>query len=157
MDKKFKVFVIIALIILAGVAGTSTFVAITVMDRMGTTQTATSDRSEIDSENLVLMDLSEPITVNIVDAANKSHVARVVLALEVDSKNKGYKAFIKTFGEKEIVVRDAVIALLRDQPYEMMSQVDAQEKLAEAIVIKVNELLGTTVVQNVYFGDFFVQ
>ncbi|MGL4736956.1 MAG: flagellar basal body-associated FliL family protein, partial [Cellulosilyticaceae bacterium] len=125
--------------------------------RMSTTQTTLENTNVIDSKNLELLNLQEPITVNIIDEIGKPHVARVVLALEVDNKNKGYKAFVKTFSEKEIVVRDAVITLLREQTYEMMSRVDAQEKLSDEIVVKVNELLGTSAVQNVYFGDFFVQ
>lgn len=157
MDNKFKVFVIVALVILAGVAGTSTFIAITVMNRTVAQQTASTSGIEIASKNLTLVNLSEPITCNIVDEAGKPHVVRVVIALEADSKNGGYKKFSKSFSEKEIIVRDAVISLLRQQTYEMMTRVDAQEKLGDEIVTKVNELLGTTVIQNTYFGEFFVQ
>ncbi|MGL4739091.1 MAG: hypothetical protein ACRCW2_16755, partial [Cellulosilyticaceae bacterium] len=78
MDKKFKIFVISALVLLACVAGVSTFVAITVMNRMSETQATSEKVSMVDSKNLVLLNLSEAITVNIVDEANKPHVVRVV-------------------------------------------------------------------------------
>ncbi|MGL4344519.1 MAG: flagellar basal body-associated FliL family protein [Cellulosilyticaceae bacterium] len=156
MDNKFKIFVIVALIVLAVVAGTSTFMAISVMNKTSQ-QPQEGQTKEVDSKNLELVNLAEAITANILDEANNPHVVRIVVALEVDSKSKEYKKFNEAFAAQQIKIRDGIIAILRQQTYEMMIRQDAQEKLGDEIVTKVNELLNTTVVQNVYFGDFFVQ
>lgn len=158
MDNKFKVFVVIALVILAVIAGTSTFIALNVLNKTNSqAQESASNGQAVQSENVAVVQLKEAITSNIVDEASNPHVVRIVVAFEVNSEGKEYKKFSETFSEKEVIIRDNIINTLRQQTYEMMMREDAQEKLSDEIVANVNKLLGTTLIQKVYFGDFFVQ
>lgn len=153
MDNKFKVFVIVALIILALLAGTGTFIALNVLNK----SEATGQSKEVDDENIELIELGEAITANLLDEMENPHIIRLKISFAVDSKSDEYKKFNEDFALKQVLIRDMIIRITREQTYEMMMRQDAQSKLSDEIVASINKLLGTTLIQKVYFGDFFVQ
>lgn len=156
MDNKFKVFVIIALVALGTLATTGTFVALAVMNDARGVETSGQEMA-IEPKNIAILSLSEPITANLVGDNNSKRIARLAVGFGVDSKGKGYKEVTNKLLEEEMIIRNEIITIVRAQTYEMMSQVDSQEKLAAQIKEKVNELLGTQAIKEVYFGEFFVQ
>ncbi|MGL6174622.1 MAG: flagellar basal body-associated FliL family protein [Cellulosilyticaceae bacterium] len=152
MDKKFKIFVIVAMIALAALAGTGTVVALSIVN--GESSQA---QESYENKNLVTMALKEPITANLVGDERKKSIARVSIGLGVDAKQKGYKEFNSNFDSSQLVIRDEIINILRKQTYEQMTKSDAQDELAKEIKKQINQLMETEVIKEVYFGEFFVQ
>lgn len=153
LDKKFKLFVIIAIVFLGIAIAGSTFV---IMGMVGKDQAASAGSSK-DKTKMVTVDLGDAITSNVYDETGDQHIARVVISFSVDSASKQYKQFSKDFEGKKVIVRNEIIHIIREQTYEMMTRADAQTKLGDEITQRVNQLLETQIIQGVYFGDFFVQ
>ncbi len=154
MDKKFKIFVIVAIVLLGIAIAVSTFLVLNMVnkDKQPTASGKTSSKTK-----MVIVNLGEAITSNVYDEAGEQHIARVSISFGVNEASKQYKKFSKDFASQNVVIRDQVISSIREQTYEMMSKSDAQAKLGDEIKVRINKLLETDVVEEVYFGDFFVQ
>ncbi|WP_053983925.1 flagellar basal body-associated FliL family protein [Niameybacter massiliensis] len=151
MDKKFKIFVIISIIILTlvTVAG-----GVTVFMMMNDAKKETSSEEKVNKSALAIVYLDESVNANLkMDKDNIPHIARVSLGFEINTKDKDYKTFTVDFTEKQIIVRDKIISLIRSQTYNELEK----DKLGQMIKKEINALLGTEIIQTVYFSDFFVQ
>ncbi|MHC1750491.1 MAG: flagellar basal body-associated FliL family protein [Cellulosilyticaceae bacterium] len=167
MDKKFKVIIIIIIAVIGiGSISTVTFMFLNVQKKLDTVQTQAQQQDNQDvknynSEDLELIALKEAITSNIAeDESGVAHVAKVAIGFRVDTKAKDYKDVSDVLTNKQIIIRDEIIRILREQTYEMMTRTgenNAQDKLSTEILTKVNDLLGTTSIKEVRFGEFFVQ
>lgn len=156
MDKKFKIFITIAIMVLGlGIAG-STFFLVQMVDQNKAVAASNGEVAK-GKQKLAYLPLGEAITANVYDEYEEQHIARIVLSFEVNEKAKGYKKFKKTFDKQTVKIRDEVIQTVREQTYEMMSKTDSKAKLGDEITNRVNEILETTMITNVYFSDFFVQ
>ena len=150
MDKKFKVFVIVSIVVLTliTVAG-----GVTVFTMMSNTK-VTGDSGKTSSDTLEIVYLDEAVNSNLkMDKDNISHIVRVAVGFEINSKDKNYKTFMTDFTNKQIIIRDGIISLLRSQTYSEINK----EELSKMIKEKVNSLLDTNIIETVYFSDFFVQ
>ena len=157
MDNKFKVFVISAFVILfaAMVAG-----GFFIVKNMSSKEPASQvEETQKHPKDMQVFTLSNDITTNLVSETNESskHVIKVTVGFAVDKKSKDFKVVATEFAEKEILIRNEVIQALRSQSYEEMAKSDAQSKLAEVILSRVSTLLFTQSIEEIYFGDFFVQ
>lgn len=151
MDKKFKVFVSIALIVLTLiiVAG-----GITLFFLMTNNQKASSGTDKVSSGSLEIINLDEPINSNLkIDQDNIPHIIRISIGFEIDSKHKDYKTFTKEFTDKQIMIRDTIISVLRSETYNTINK----ETLGAKIKEEINTLLETEIITKIYFSDFFVQ
>ncbi len=153
MDKKFKIFVIIAIVLLGVAIAVSTFLLLNVVNK-GEDVAVNAKEKKI---KLITIDLGDAITSNVYDEAGEQHIARVSISFGVNQSSKQYKKFRKNFDSSKIIIRNEIIQGIREQTYEMMSKTDAQTKLGDEIAERINKLLDTQVIQEVYFGDFFVQ
>lgn len=157
MDSKFKVFVISAFVVLfAGMVAGGFFIFKSVSSKDPATET-----KEVQSppKDVAIFEIAGDITTNLISEKNEQnkHVIKVTVGFAVDKKSKDFKKVSEDFIQKEILIRNEVIQALRDQPYESMAKPDAQAKLAEIIVPRVSTLLFTESIEEMYFGDFFVQ
>lgn len=151
MDKKFKVFVIISIIFLTliTVAGGAT-----VFLMMSNTNKSANNEEKSSKQSMEIIHLDEALNSNLKkDKDNISHIIRIAVGFEIDNENKNYKTFIEDFNNKQIIIRDGIISLLRSQTYSEINK----ESLSDMIKEKVNSLLDTDIIETVYFGDFFVQ
>lgn len=151
LDKKFKVFVSAALILLTLiiVAG-----GITLFFLIGNNQKAGSGMDKVQNESLEIVYLDEPINSNLkIDKDGIPHIIRISVGFEIDSKDKDYKTFMKEFTEKQIIIRDTIISVLRSETYNTINK----ETLSNKIKEQINTLLKTEIITKIYFSDFFVQ
>lgn len=157
MDKKFKVFVIAGFLVLfvAMVAG-GFFIIKSMSNKEAPTQVEGTQKHPKD---LQIFQLSGDVTTNLISEKDESskHVIKVTVGFSVDKKSKDLKGVTNDFVEKEILIRDEIIQVLRDQSYEDMASSEAQKILSDLILSRVSELLFTQSIEDVYFGDFFVQ
>lgn len=156
MENKFKIFVIVGFVVLGlGIAG-STFYVLTQLNK--TPKEVVAVQEEFKKTELAKVELAEAITSNVYGEDSMQHIARISVSLGVDqSDKKGYEAFSALYSENVALIRNEIIQVVREQTYSMMSKADAQVKLGSEIVNRLNKLLDTTLIKEVYFKDFFVQ
>lgn len=157
MDKKFKIFVIIALTVLTFVVTAGIFLVLTTRP---TTETVATEepQKEIQEKDLELIYLEDPINANLSLGEDKiPHIIRLAVGIEIHKKEKDYKDFQANFEAKQVMIRNEIIEILRSKTYEEMMETSAQEVLSTEMRARLNELLGTEIIQNVYFGEFFIQ
>jgi flagellar protein FliL len=97
-----------------------------------------------------------PLDAFIVNLMDKSHATRrylkVTMALEVDGEASRAMA-----DKHKIHLRDTIILLLSDQGFEDISTVEGKLGLKQEIQSRINQILGTGVVNTIYFTEFVVQ
>lgn len=59
--------------------------------------------------------------------------------------------------EKNAVIRNAIISILRSQTANQVSGAEGQERMRKLILSKINEILQRGKIVNVYFDNFIVQ
>lgn len=154
MDKKFKVFVIIALVVLAVLAAAGTVITLNIVN---STKAEEVVEEVVEKQDIQVIALDEAITANLAGDERSRAIIRTSIGFGVDGKAKTFKEFTEKFTEKQLIIRDEIIRILRAQTYEMMTRKDAQDKLEEEIKNRINEVLLTQIIQEVYFAEFVVQ
>lgn len=157
MDRKFKIFVVVAFVVIfAGMVAGGFYVV-----KNMTAKGASKETEEVQTKpkEVEIFQLAGDITTNLVSEENEKskHVIKVTVGFAVDKKSKDFKEVSKHFAEKEILIRNEIIETLRNQSYESMVKADAQERLSELVVSRLSTLLFTESIEDMYFGDFFVQ
>lgn len=157
MDNKFKAFVIVALVVLfTGMMAGGAYIA---MKISGATQSVENKEVVIKPEDVHVVELTNSITTNLVSEKDmqSNHIIKITVGFGINKKSKDFKTITSQFEEKQILIRDEIIQSLRDQVYENMTKSDAQSQLSEIIISRVSKLLATQSIEEVYFGEFFVQ
>lgn len=157
MDNKFKGFVIVAIIVLfIGMAAGGFYLVPKILGGIDLTK---EEQPVYNPKDIQIFQLTESITTNLTseEDSNKNHIIKVTVGFGINKKSKDFKNISKQFQEKEMLVRDEIIQSLRDQSYENMTRSDAQSKLSETIQSRISTLLLTQAIEEIYFGEFFVQ
>ncbi len=159
MEKKYKLIIGFSAVGMVIIIAALAYVMLTVLNLKQTSQGQTEKVSTNSKKknNVEIFELEDAITVNIQDEKGTQHIVRVVVAFGINKNDKGYKNFSENFESKTIVIRDEIIQVVREQTYEMMIRSDSQQKLKDEILQRVNKLLNTQIIKEIYFGDFFVQ
>lgn len=156
----FKLFVIISIIVLAiGVAGSS-YLTFTLIQSQKEAELPTEDgdTKELSLSEISKFDLGDTILVDINSESGYKHFMKAGLSIGVNNTSKkGFSEFTTLFEDNISAIRDAVIKTLRNQVYEDMIGIDAQESLGEEIKITLNYLMDTDLIVAVYFKEFFIQ
>lgn len=158
MDNKFKIFVVSAFIVLfAGMVAGGFFIFKNISNKEPASQVQTTAAKH--PKDIVVFPISGDITTNLTSEndGDRKHVIKITVGFGVDKKSKDFKDVATEFAEKELIIRNEIIQSLRNQSYESMAKSDAQEKLSEIIVSRLSTLLFTDSIEEMYFGDFFVQ
>lgn len=91
--------------------------------------------------------------VNLADEGGKRYL-KVKLVLAYNSESKKLPEELET---KKTVIADSVIGVLRGKKTTDLSTVKGPEDLKKEIVTRVNSVLSSGKLTNVYYNDFFVQ
>lgn len=158
MENQFKIFVLSALLVLGiSVAGSTFFVIKTLKNSNSASQETVSQEGT--SRYLKEVEVGEAIVTNIISEGSVQHVVKIQIKLGVDgSKSKEYEAFVNQLEERSASVRNELINTIGEQTYTMLSDTKAgKEKLADEIIVRLNRLLETELIQAVYYEEYFVQ
>lgn len=81
---------------------------------------------------------------------------KVTVVLEVDkaADDKDFTAFMTNNNH---IIRDTIVFILREKTEEQLRAADIKQVLGEEIALKVNEALGISNIQAVYFNDYVLQ
>lgn len=157
MDSKFKTFVIIALVILALTIGGSVFFIMNAINNNTQDAKAADPKAPVKVSEIALGDA---IMTNIAkDEEGMQHYAKIQVSIGMDSSDeKTFEALTATVAEKSASIRSELIATIGEQTYTMLSNPKVgKEKLSDEIIARLNKLLGTDKVKEVYFQEYFVQ
>lgn len=122
---------------------------------------ASSEEEErvVVQEDIKLLKLEDSIYTNLRKGIDgKDHIIKVSLSLGIDNtKEKQATEFIETLIEKEVIVMDVAIGVLRNKTYEELQKSDTQEVLREEILSKLQQEFNSNLIVNVYMSDLFLQ
>ncbi|ONI46351.1 hypothetical protein AN640_00840 [Candidatus Epulonipiscium fishelsonii] len=151
MDK-FKIFVIVAFLVLILAIAGGTFFLLTIINA----DAPEEPTGPIIPEATEMYALDSTIMSNISD--EDKAMVRVAVSLEVDMDSEEYDDFVLQFPLKQAAIKDAIIGILRTQTRDMLSRPDTMESLKVLIKDTVHGVLGMeTIVYKVYLSDFLVQ
>lgn len=155
MENKFKIFVIVAIVVLAIAIAASTFFLLRAFNDSQANVITTSVEHEPDLKAIAL---GEAILTNITSEGSMQRFAKVKISIGVDASNEeAFTALSTQIEEKSASIRSELITTIGEQTYSMLSAANAKTKLADEIVIRLNTLLDTDLIYEVYYEDFFVQ
>ncbi|OON97997.1 MAG: hypothetical protein ATN36_00245 [Epulopiscium sp. Nele67-Bin005] len=158
MDK-FKIFVVVAIVVLTLAIGGGVFLVFTMLNSDTTENGAPPVPVEYRPDKMETHSLDEIMMSNLVSFDGKTHVIRIGIAFGVDLSSKEYSDFMDAFENRQVIFKSKILEHLRQQEYEMLLLPDAKEKLAIEIKDIIHEEFRW--VQNpiyqVYFSEFLVQ
>lgn len=91
----------------------------------------------------------------ITNVKESENLVKTTIVLVVD-KSKEDTEFFEMLTDKNYIIRDAIVMILRSKTYEELCADDVKSVLTEEIVSKVNEALGITNIVTIYFSDYVV-
>lgn len=159
MENKFKIFVLIALLALGLAVAGSTFFVFKALNSSNTDSGKSTENEGKVSTYLKEVEVGEAIVTNIASEGNVQHFAKIQIKLGVDgSDSKSYEALTNEFTERSASIRNELINAIGEQTYTMLSDTKVgKEKLADEIIVRLNRLLETELIQAVYYEEYFIQ
>ena len=158
MDGKFKIFVIVAIVVLAVAIAGSTFFVMKALS--GSQQNVEVQQTESEVTNLVEVALGDAILTNIaMESNNIQHYAKVKISIGIDNTDEEASAALQAdITAKASSIRSEIIAVIGEQTYTMLSNTTTgKEKLSDEIIARLNKLLDTELVRAVYYEEYFIQ
>ena len=151
MDGKFKIFVIVAIVVLAAAIAGSTFFIMTMVTVVAVEE-APAKLKQIDLGDAILTNLS-------MEENNMQHFAKVQLSIGVDaSDEEAVTAFEALVAEKSASIRSEIIDTIGEQTFSMLSNPPTGKvKLADELIPRLNQLLDTEMIKEIYYKEYFVQ
>lgn len=114
-------------------------------------KTKTESAAKKEASKLGVVTGLDPFIVNLSGEAGKRYI-KVTMQLELSSKEG-----IEEVQQRMPQIKDSVITVLSSKTTEDLLTVDGKFQLKEQILTRVNILLQTGVVKNVYFVEFVIQ
>lgn len=91
----------------------------------------------------------------ITNVKDSENLVKTTIVLVVD-KSEEDKEFFNMLSDKNYIIRDTIVMILRSKTYKELCEDDIKSILTEEIVNKVNEALGITNIVTIYFSDYVV-
>lgn len=141
--RRFRVFVLVAIIV--GIGAGYFFAA-----NGGFTNIAKKFEKPVVLEIGPIMTL-DPFVVNLAGSRGERYL-KTTLSLELRSENA-----VEAVEPLSASMRDAIIGILSSQTLNDLEGVGAKQALKAQIVSKLNEVIGSPLVVNIYYQDFVMQ
>ena len=154
--KSFLKFIILGIMVVVlgagGYVGWNHFKKGNKNENIKETQTTTSTANKKKDEAKIVFPL-ESFMVNLTDKAGLGNrYLKVTLALEVRSQEK--KKMVEGYTTE---LRDTILLLLSSQSFSEISTMEGKLELKQALLSRINHVLGGGIVQRLYFTEFVVQ
>lgn len=93
----------------------------------------------------------DPVLVNLADAGGKRYL-KITMKMEMsDPKMR------KELDDRSYVIKDALIMILCDKEYDDICTISGKTRLKQEIITRINKILKTGQIKEIYFTDFIVQ
>jgi flagellar basal body-associated protein FliL len=152
------IIVILIVMLLALTVGFVYMITLINKTSAGNTQT-TKVMAEYKLEDVAVFALKDSIKANLLPTSSdsKDHMAMITISIGLNTKEKDYKTLSPMLTEKEVIIRDAILKILRNKTYEELNKADAQSMLRAEILNCLQELFNSNTIVDVYFGEFYKQ
>jgi flagellar FliL protein len=137
---------IILIILIIAVAGMAAYLYFFVSNN--NTAAATEPVAD-DAKNVTYYSPGDPFTTNL-----KGGRRYIKVDIQMELHNK---SFTSQLDKNNAEIRDVVYSALRDSTEEEIDGSKGQDNLRKKLVKRLNTLLGTNVISNIYFTDFVIQ
>ncbi len=166
MDKN-KIMLIIIIVLLVLLLGAIGFVGVKAMSMFGGGEVTTEEEfvgttEVLLPEEMTTIPLDSAISTNLKKGADGlDHNIRVSIAFGIDSRDvkaKEYTAFLTTFNANlNVLVRSTCLSIIRSKTYEEMTMPDAEDVLAQEILVELQDVFKSNYLNSVYVSDMYVQ
>ncbi|MFV0440919.1 MAG: flagellar basal body-associated FliL family protein [Lachnospirales bacterium] len=165
MDKN-KIFMIVIIVLLVLLLGAIGFVGYKAFSILGAEETVVEEEFVGTTEvllpsEILTIPLDEPISTNLTKGEDGlAHDIRVSIAFGIDNRdpeNEDYIAFLETFNANPYMLRSICLSIIKSKTYEEMSLPDAQDTLANEILIAMKDTFKSNYINTVYVSDWWVQ
>jgi len=153
-NKLLLIVIIVLLILLLAIGGLVAYFLLSSNDQQPTPQ----EKQKMEKKHKVksLAEIGpiyplDPFTVNLV-SPNADRYLKCKIDLELDSQE-----LQQEIDKKLPAIRDLIIQILSSKSVEEIQTAKGKEKLKEEIKRKINEILTTGEIKNVYFTEFVIQ
>lgn len=156
MESKFKVFVVVAIAVLALSIGGSTFF---ILRTLNDNRVEAVQKDEDKPKSIKTIALGDAILTNIATEEGKvQHFAKIKISIGVAaSDEKVFEALNEVVTNEAASIRNELITTIGEQTFSMLSATNGKEKLSDEIITRLNTLLDTDLIDAVYFEEYFVQ
>lgn len=167
MDKsKLMMIVIISLLVL--LLATIGVVSVVAINRLGslTSQLESEGNGsnpgrtdKLTADKVREFSLTDPIPTNLLTGSDGvEHVIRISVTLGInDTDTKKADEIVTMFTDKERILRDLIITVLRDTTYQDLKRPDGFDLMKETLLTRIQEEFNTTMVVSIYFDDVIFQ
>ena len=112
-------------------------------------EATTASEEEMEKRTIPL----ESFIVNLMDKAGLGkRYLKVRIMLEVSSEEGGIK-----IQKHNPQLRDSILLLLSSQSFKEINSIEGKLELKQALLSKINQILGDGIVHGIYFTEFVVQ
>ena len=158
MDKsKPLMFIIIGLLVvlLGAMAFVSVFLLRTVGKNPSETAHDETPLTKLTIDQIEKVPLSSPISTNLLSGSDGvERYVRINLSIGINNTDKKESPkMLDSLENNEMVVRDIVLNVLRNQKYEDLSLPDGQDLIKESIKTRLQEEFNTNLIVQVYISD----
>lgn len=115
-------------------------------------------------EDITIYSLTDSIKANLLKTQvdSKEHMALITINIGLNkgttkAEKKEYESIALLIPSNEVIIRDAIISILKNKTYAEMEKPNSKEVLKEEILTTLQELFSTNVIVDVYFGEYFYQ
>lgn len=152
MSKKVLIIIIVAAVLFMGMVGTGFFILWNKVSQLPLDSSKVDDLSVEEEENVIgpLYSLDTMI-VNLADHGGKRYL-RVTMVLELSDPEA-----LASIESRLPQVRDAILMILPTKNYDDISTSEGKVALRSQVMEKINSLMTTGRVNNIYFTEFVVQ
>lgn len=164
MDKGKVVMIVIIglLVVLLGIIGVVGFKLVSSMSgENAAAAEAAPEEVVLSPSEITVVPVTDPIATNLKEGADGvAHSVRVTVAIGVDTREDNAKEsaeLVTLLTEKEVIVKDTCLTVIRDKTYEELKQNDAKTVLSEEILVSLQEAFDTNLIYAVYISDIYVQ
>jgi flagellar basal body-associated protein FliL len=150
------IIIIVLLVILLGAVAFALIFVLRLSDEHPNGAIETSQQSgELTLDQIEKVPLSSPISTNLLRGADDAeHYVKINLSIGVNNTDKKESPkILESLNKNEMVTRDIVLSILRNQTYEDLSFPDRQELLKDNIRTRLQEEYGSNLIVQVYISD----
>ena len=154
-NKPLMIIIIALLVTLLGAVGFASVFLLKISDRYteGTVKPAeTGIRLTVDQIEKV--PLSSPISTNLYSVNGVEHYVKINLSIGINNTDKkASPGMLESLNRNEMVTRDIVLSILRNQTFDDLSLPEGQELLKDHIKTRLQEEYDTNLIVQVYISD----
>jgi len=155
-SKPLMITIIALLVILLGAISFASFYFVRTMEKnaSGASNTLTQ-ATHLSVDQIEKVSLSSPISTNLLNGKDGvEHYVKINLSVGVNNTDKKESPrMLSSLKSNEMVVRDIVLAILRNQTYEELTNPDGQDLLKDNIKTQLQDEFKSNLIVQVYISD----